>query len=237
MKRLFLSVIMPTKDEEDYILPTLESLAEQTYQDFELIIKDGLSTDRTTEIAKEYADVVISSKDASIAAARNAGARKAKGDILVFLDADTSLEKDALELIAEDFARYDIVLLITKYGIRIGDVNISKTKEQTMKFFLRIQNFWRDHVDKYGCGMLLPVDYLAFKKIGGFDPRVKCCEDVEISYRLRKVGNVLNDYRIMAYFSIRRFQYGGFIRTIYDYGLHAIRMQLRLFQPEFKIYR
>ncbi|NIO38313.1 glycosyltransferase [Candidatus Bathyarchaeota archaeon] len=237
MKELLLSVIIPTKDEEDYILPTLKRLAEQTYQNFELIVKDGLSTDRTAEIAKEYADLVISSKDISIGDARNQGAGRAKGDVLIFLDADTSLEKHALELIAEDFVRYDIVLLITKYGIRTGDVNVSKTKKQAMRFFVGIQNFWRNHVDKYGCGMLLPVDSFTFRKIGGFNPRVKCCEDVEISYRLRKVGNVLNDYRIMAHFSIRRFQYGGFIKTIYDYAVHAIRMHLKLSQPQFEIYR
>ena len=113
MKELFLSVIIPTKDEEDYILPTLKRLSGQTYQNFELIVKDGLSTDRTAETVKEYADLVISSKDVSIGDARNQGAKRAKGDVLVFLDADTLLEKHALELIAEDFVKYDIVLLIT----------------------------------------------------------------------------------------------------------------------------
>lgn len=64
MKRI--SVIVPTFNEETYIRPTLESLVAQSYRDFELIIKDGLSTDNTVEISREFADTVISTKDVSI---------------------------------------------------------------------------------------------------------------------------------------------------------------------------
>ena len=112
MKRI--SVIVPTLNEEKYLRPTLQSLANQTYQDFELIVKDGVSGDNTVDIAKEYADLVISEKDVSIGDARNQGAKRAKGDVLAFLDADTSLDKNALEIVAEDFSLYDIVLLLPK---------------------------------------------------------------------------------------------------------------------------
>ncbi|HUV98280.1 MAG TPA: glycosyltransferase, partial [Candidatus Paceibacterota bacterium] len=97
MKKI--SVIVPTFNEEKYIRPTLESLAGQSYRDFELIIKDGLSTDNTVEISREFADTVISAKDVSIGDARNQGVRSAKGEVLVFLDADTSLDKNALEYV------------------------------------------------------------------------------------------------------------------------------------------
>jgi glycosyltransferase involved in cell wall biosynthesis len=98
MKKI--SVIIPTLNEGDYIESALQSLAEQTYQGFELIVKDGLSADDTVEIAKGYADLVVSGKDVSIGDARNKGARRANGDVLAFLDADTSLDKHALELVA-----------------------------------------------------------------------------------------------------------------------------------------
>ncbi len=236
MKKI--SVIMPTFNEEKHIAPTLESLAQQSYRNFELIVKDGLSTDNTVGIAREFADEVISAKDVSIGDARNQGARYASGDVLAFLDADTSLDKDALEYVAQDFTSHRIVLLLPKYGPREEDENVlSKTKMELSRFLVGFENFWRMYVDRFCGGMFLPVDSSKFKEIGGFDKRIRCCEDIEISYRLRRVGNVLNDYRVKAYFSIRRFILSGYIRTLRNYGLSALRMHLHLLQPEFESFR
>lgn len=236
MKKI--SVIIPTFNEEKYIKSTLQSLTNQTYQNFEIIIKDGLSTDNTIYLAKDYADKIIAKRDISIGDARNQGARHAKGDILVFLDADTLPNKDALEFIAQDFDRYDIVLLLPKYGPKEGDTRLlSRTKKQISRFLIGFENLYRRYVDRFCGGMFMPVDSFAFKKIGGFDRRLKCCEDIEISYRLRKVGNVLNDYRVKASFSMRRFILSGYIRTLHNYGLNALRMHLHLVQPEFESFR
>jgi glycosyltransferase involved in cell wall biosynthesis len=236
MKKL--SVIIPALNEEKYIASTLRSLAEQTCRDFELIVKDGLSVDGTAEIAKEYADLVVSKRDVSIGDARNQGARYAKGDVLVFVDADTCLDKNALELIAEDFSSYDIVLLLPKYGPREEDIRfLPRTKKQFSRFLIGFENFWRNYVDKFCGGLCMPVDSSTFKRIGGFNRRLRCSEDIEISYRLRKVGKALNDYRVKAYFSIRRFILSGYIETLRNYGLNTLRMHLNLLQPEFESFR
>ncbi len=233
-----LSVIIPTLNEGKYIKSTLQSLAKQTYRDFELIVKDGMSTDNTVDIANEYADLAISEKDVSIGDARNQGARRASGDVLAFLDADTSLDKNALELIVEDFDNHDIVLLLPKYGPREEDTRLlPRTKKQISRFLIGFENFWRMYVDKFCGGMFMPVDSSTFKRIGGFDRRLRCCEDIEISYRLRKVGKVLNDYRVKAYFSIRRFILSGYVKTLRNYGLNALRMHLHLLQPMFESFR
>jgi len=236
MKKI--SVIVPTLNEEKYLKPTLQSLANQTYQDFELIVKDGVSADNTVNIAKEYADLVISERDVSIGDARNQGAKRAKGDVLAFLDADTFLDKNALELVAEDFSFYDIVLLLPRYGPVERDTGVvSKTKKEMNRFFVGFENFWRKHVDRFCGGMFMPVSASAFKRVGGFDRRLRCVEDIELSYRLRKIGNVMNDYRVKAYFSFRRFILSGYIETLRNYGLNAIRMRLKLMQPEFESFR
>jgi glycosyltransferase involved in cell wall biosynthesis len=236
MKKL--SVIVPALNEEKYIVPTLQSLAEQTCRDFELIVKDGLSTDSTVDIAKEYADLVVSKKDISIGDARNQGARYAKGDVLVFVDADTSLDKNACELIAEDFNLYDIILLLPKFGPKEDDIRfLPRTEKQLSRFLIEFENYWRKYVDKFCGGMCMSVDSSTFKRIGGFDRRLRCSEDIEISYRLRRVGKVLNDYRIKAYFSIRRFILSGYIKTLRNYGLNTLRMHLNLLQPEYESFR
>jgi glycosyltransferase involved in cell wall biosynthesis len=233
-----LSVIVPALNEEKYIASTLRSLAEQTYKDFELIVKDGLSVDSTVEIANEYADLVISKRDTSIGDARNQGARYAKGDVLVFVDADTSLDKNALELIAENFNLYDIVLLLPKFGPKEEDIRfMPRTKKQLSRYLIEFENLWRHYVDKFCGGMCMPVQLSAFKRIGGFDRRLRCSEDIEISYRLRRVGKVLNDYRVKAYFSIRRFILSGYIETLRNYGLNTLRMHLNLLQPEYESFR
>jgi len=236
MKRL--SVIIPTFNEEKYIATTLQSLAEQTYRDFELIVKDGLSADSTVEIAREYADLIVSKADVSIGDARNQGVRCAEGEVLVFVDADTTLNRDALALIAEDFKQYDIVLLLPKFGPREEDVRfLPRTKKQASRFLVGFENYWRKYVDKFCGGMCMPVDSSTFKRIGGFDRRLRCSEDIELSYRLRKAGTVLCDYRVKAYFSIRRFLLSGYVKTLRNYGLNTLRMHMSVLQPEYESFR
>jgi glycosyltransferase involved in cell wall biosynthesis len=236
MKKI--SVIIPTLNEERYLRATLRDLANQAFQDFELIVKDGCSTDDTVEIAKEYADVVVSEKDVSIGDARNQGARHASGEILAFLDADTYLDSDALSFVYEDFKRHNIVLLLPKYGPKAESVDVvSRTKGQVNRFLVGFENFWRKYVDRFCGGMFMPVDAAAFKSVGGFDRGLQCVEDIELSYRLRKVGNLLVDYRVKAYFSFRRFFLSGYFETLRNYGINAIRMLLDLSQPEFESFR
>ena len=87
-----LSVIIPTFNEEKYLPKLLESIKKQTYKDYEIIVADATSKDRTRQMAKKYNCRVI--KGGMPAIGRNNGAKIAKGDILLFLDADSIIEKD-----------------------------------------------------------------------------------------------------------------------------------------------
>ena len=88
MEKPKISVIVPAKNEEKYIMNVFEGLGAQTFKDFEIIVVDGGSSDRTVSIAKRYGKVIID-KRKGIGTARNTGVKHARGDILVFLDADT----------------------------------------------------------------------------------------------------------------------------------------------------
>ena len=86
----FISIIIPTLNEEKYIENTLKALKNQDYNGkYEIIVADGMSKDRTVKIAQKYADKVIKVKKPGISAGRNAGAGIAKGGIFLFIDADT----------------------------------------------------------------------------------------------------------------------------------------------------
>jgi glycosyltransferase involved in cell wall biosynthesis len=231
------SVIIPALNEEQFLPLTLKSLAQQTYSDFEIIVKDGLSKDRTLEIAREYADRVISCKDISAGDARNQGARYARGEILVFLDADTSLARDALERIVEDFERFKPVLIIPRYLPREEVIELKgrlRVPQLYHKIFFELDNLHRK-INIFAGTMCMPCDSYIFKEIGGFNPNLQVAEDVEISRRLKKRGRAIHDYKIVAYPSARRYMKKGLMRTWVIYLTQALRWRLRMRQEKHRL--
>ncbi|MDI6642623.1 MAG: glycosyltransferase, partial [Candidatus Hodarchaeaceae archaeon] len=86
-----ISVIIPTLNEGKYLDRTLLAIKGQRYGgEVEIIVSDSSSEDDTQEIARRYGAKVIASERRGPAAGRNRGAQAAKGDILVFIDADTT---------------------------------------------------------------------------------------------------------------------------------------------------
>src|SRR4030042_5447498 len=91
-----LSIIIPTLNEEKYLPLLLKSIKEQNFsQDYELIVADAGSKDRTIEIAKSFGCKVI--RGGLPAFGRNAGVRAAKGDLFLFLYSDILLSAKFLE--------------------------------------------------------------------------------------------------------------------------------------------
>lgn len=96
------SVIIPFYNEEEYLKKCLESLKNQSFQDFEVIVIDDGSTDETVKKIKQLNNLTIfSQKHQGPGPARNLGASKARGEILVFIDADMIFEKDFLKTLIE----------------------------------------------------------------------------------------------------------------------------------------
>ncbi len=235
------SVIIPTLNEEKLLPSTLRSLNAQTYKDFELIVKDGLSVDKTVDLAKKYGAKVISLKDSSAGEARNQGARYARGDILVFLDADTLMAPDAMNKLVRDLQKFGAVLVFPQYLTREQLVEVdgkpSYGSRVLVKFWFTFEDLFRKYADRYAGGMCMACDAAAFRKVGGFNEKLKVCEDIEISYRLRKVGRVICDHDIVVYPSARRYFKGGVLRALLTYLVFRIRWHLGLKQPRPSIYR
>lgn len=113
MKKNKLSVVIPVYNEEKQILDCLESLGNQTYSEFEIIVIDDGSTDKTLDYVNNLSRVTKKTTDNKMnlsvlrqdhlgtGAARNLGAEKAKGSILVFVDADMTFKKNFLEIITK----------------------------------------------------------------------------------------------------------------------------------------
>src|SRR5687768_1079452 len=98
-----ISIIIPAHNEQDYIRQTLEAARRQTFRNFELIVVCNGCCDRTAQVAREFCDQLIVMPERGLSRARNLGGQAARGKILVFLDADTLLERHALETIVREF--------------------------------------------------------------------------------------------------------------------------------------
>jgi len=235
------SVIIPAFNEEKFLSDTLESVRKQTYKNLELIVKDGLSKDKTVAVAERYADKVISKKDISAGDARNQGAAYAEGDILVFVDADTLLASDIIGRIVLDFQKPNVTLVFPKYLPKKEVLEMEGGKVQMPRkidtFWFSLENLARNYVDKYAGGMCMACDAKTFREIGGFNKLLKVCEDIEISYRLRKRGYAICDHNIVACPSARRYVKVGFIRTLFTYFFYSIQWHLGMEQPQPKIVR
>lgn len=91
------SVVVPARNEAGYLPATLESLASQCFDAFEVIVVDGDSEDATPEIAADWGARVVDGSGAGIGAGRDLGAEHARGEWLAFVDADTTVDPAYLE--------------------------------------------------------------------------------------------------------------------------------------------
>lgn len=91
------SIIIPVYNVEDYISRCLDSVMNQTYKDYEVIVINDGSTDKSIEIAKNYPYQIISQKNQGLSEARNQGVKHAKGEYIIFLDSDDYIEKNLLK--------------------------------------------------------------------------------------------------------------------------------------------
>jgi glycosyltransferase involved in cell wall biosynthesis len=106
---MFLSIVVPLFNKAGYIRRALDSVAHQTFGDFEVIIVDDGSTDGGEMVARSYPDVrfrVIRQENQGPGAARNAGIAEAKGDLIAFLDADDEWLPDHLGSAVKAFEHY-----------------------------------------------------------------------------------------------------------------------------------
>ena len=101
-----ISVIVPIYNAENYVNRCIESVLDQTYCNWQMILVDDGSKDKSLEIYQKYADVnnrisVIHQENAGPSIARNAGIAKALGNYVVFIDSDNYIEKDYFQLLAK----------------------------------------------------------------------------------------------------------------------------------------
>lgn len=217
-----ISVIVPTYNEESTIHKTLEDLITK-HQAEEVIVADGGSKDNTAALAKGWTTVLRSEKGR--ARQMNQGAQTAKGDIFLFLHADTHLPQNGLQSIKEAIMR----------GVKAGRFRMRfDDRRWLLRFY---ETYTRFHFFSYGDQGFFVTREL-FEKLGGFDENVPF-EDIDFYQRLRRITKptIIQD-PVMT--SARRFTQSGCVRqklinlflvALYYSGFNILGMKEKLY-PE-----
>jgi glycosyltransferase involved in cell wall biosynthesis len=188
------SIIIPAKNEAENIKECLLSLSCIDYpsNQIEIIVVDNGSKDNTVGVAQSYKASIYVKPKLSISALRNFGAQVAKGQILAFLDADCTVPRDWLLQASRYFPPKNIVCFGS--APRIPD---NPTWVQKTWYFVRkkresvLEVSWLESMNMF-------IRREAFEEAGGFNETLITCEDVDISYRLARLGKIISDQRICA---------------------------------------
>jgi len=222
---LGVTVIVPTWNEEKYLHKCLRSLKDQARNPpTEVIVVDGGSTDRTAQVAAEYADKVLVEPGKPVGAARNIGAKEASGDTLAFIDADTMACSNWLDEIVRTLAMNPAAVGVTGptlpyEGSRLDELAYHVATGWVQRLSLRLG---LPHVAGFNCAYRKD----AFWEAGGFDEHRQLSEDIMLSMRIRHQGPILFNPKMLAYTSIRRIRNYGYPYLTTYYAINWATMLL-----------
>lgn len=222
-----ISFIVPAYNEERELPATLSAIraaAHEAAVAYEIVVVDDDSNDNSATIARRFAARVISIRRRHIAAARNAGADTALGDILIFVDADTHIRAEhvrgVLEALAEGYAGGGARLCVD-HSIPIWG-KLLFAAFTTIYFGLNL-----------GAGAFLFTTRKNFEEIGGFDETYFASEEVFFTIALKRVGRfkvlpvpVMTSGRKLRIYSARKIFVRG--ASILLGGRHAVMSRRKL---------
>lgn len=224
-----ISVIIPTLNEEKYIESTLFHIKKQ--KPFEIIVADSYSKDKTVKIAKKYGAKIVFVKRKNAAAGRNAGAKVARGDILLFLDADTIAFANLLSTIEKDFSHRGTV------GWTCAIYAFSPSWKEHL-VYSAFNHFVQSSIAMKrpkAAGIVIAVRKDVFDKIGGFNENMDVFEDFDFCLKTKKFGGFRYSGRTCVYTSTRRIQRWGILSSIKRYTRMYLRKMIRnekfLYEP------
>ena len=240
-----ISIIIPTLQEEKAIAATLAGLKAVRSIPTEIIVSDGCSSDETVKIARALADKVIIHEGVTrqtIAEGRNAGARVSKGDFLVFLDADCTMENPD-EFFTAALARFTADPTLVALTGRLRVLPALETLADRLVFGLTnavttFQNNVLHRGDSQG-GEFQMVRRAAFEAVNGYRADLVTCEDRDFFARLAKLGRVLSDPDLTVFHTGRRAHNVGWLRLILLFLANTLSFRLRgkVISKEWKIER
>jgi glycosyltransferase involved in cell wall biosynthesis len=226
-----LSVIIPTKNEGNYLERTLRNyLSLKNVFNFEIIVSDGGSTDQTVEIAKKYADIVITIRNGdkqNIAMGRTAGARVAKGKVLFHTDADVTVPSPA-DFIGNVLGMFDnsnVVAVTCPIRVYPDEETL---KDLIFHKLINLSTKWSISLGFIiGRGECQFVRRTTFESVRGYDENIIVGEDGDLFHRLKKLGKIVYLNDVCVHHSPRRFRNQGYLKVIFLYIREGYSLLIR----------
>jgi len=182
-----ISIVVPAFNEEKLIAQTLAAIggASEAFArrgwDTELIVCDNNSTDRTAELARAAGATVVFEPVNQISRARNAGAAKARGDWIVFVDADSWPSRELFDDVAETIVGGECIAggSTLRYDTTRLDVRIPLALWSALSRLM-----------KWAAGSFMFCEAAAFREVGGFSESLYAAEEVDFFRRLKRLARV-----------------------------------------------
>lgn len=231
-KKPFFSIIIPTLNEAKYLPKLLRDLTKQSYRDFEVILVDGGSRDKTLELAKTFTTqlpklTLLTSPRAHVCTQRNLGAKHARADILIFSDADNSLPPYFLQGVKYQWEKEGVDLLSPHF---IPDIKSAANQNiaHALNLFFELTMSVKP---KYLLESLIVVSKSPFDKVSGFDETVNYAEGNGLISKLTAVKAKSKSIKDPQYtFSFRRLRKYGALKLATNIAKLAL---LELLGPDF----
>jgi len=210
-----LSIIIPTFNEEKYLPKLLQSIKKQGFKDYEVIVADYNSKDKTRQIAKKFG-CKVSKGGNHPGISRNMGAKIAKGDFLLFMDADCIMQKEFLKNAMSEIKNKNLKIA----GCKV--MPLSKRIVDNLAF--SIYNLWIlatqfFYANASGHGIF--CEKKLHIKTKGFNEKIKLSEDMDYCKRAKKLGKFRILSSVTVYTSTRRFDHYGRFSTFLKLLLSA----------------
>lgn len=224
-----ISIIIPTLNEEKLLPRLLDQLNGQKLKsqfNYEIIISDGGSKDKTIEIAKRYTDKIFIHNEPGrqkISEGKNKGYYLSKGDTLVFICADCRLENPV------QFFEYLLKFKNSKYKAATFwfDVFPEERKWNDLIFhtffncLIRFLNFIGNGMGRGECQV---IKRDVFEKLNGFNEELTAGEDYDLYTRIRKIGKIDVNFKIKVFESPRRYRRYGYLKILLMWFRNSLRV-------------